>query len=157
VLTLPNFRRIGAAEAVDPVVNWGKFFLDGSDPAALERLAMQDPDIQKAKEALERLSRETYARNQAEHRRLEQLFHENQMKRREAKAKAEGEAKGRAEGKAEAILRILEARGFEASGADRERILACEDLALLDRWLERSLTAPSVPALFAPDEPEAAR
>jgi len=140
VLALLNVRRLGAADAVYPVVNWGKFFLDGSDPVALERLAMQDPDIQKAKEALERLSRETYARNQAEHRRLEQLFQENQLKRREAK--------GKAEGKAESVLHILEARGIAVTPTDRDRILACTDLELLDHWLEKALEALVAAELF---------
>ncbi len=56
----------------------------------------------------------------------------------------EGEAKGRIEGKAEALLQILAARGLEIPDDARARVLGCLDLAQLDAWLARALTATSV-------------
>jgi hypothetical protein len=51
---------------------------------------------------------------------------------------------GRAEGKVEALLKILQVRKLPISTAQREQILACQDLAQLDYWLERAVTATSV-------------
>jgi hypothetical protein len=45
--------------------------------------------------------------------------------------------------KADAILRVLEARGVAVNAAQREEILACRDLARLDRWLSRAVVAAS--------------
>ncbi len=60
------------------------------------------------------------------------------------RGRAEGEARGEAKGKADALLQILAARGLEISHDARARVLACQDLARLDAWLTRALTATSV-------------
>jgi len=57
----------------------------------------------------------------------------------------EGEAKG----EARALLRILAARGLEISDEARAQVLACQDLARLDAWLTRALTATSVAEIIA--------
>jgi hypothetical protein len=71
----------------------------------------------------------------------------------EAKGRAEGEAKGRAEGeargRAEALLTILETRALPVSEAERARIAECTDLALLERWIKRAVTASSVAETLA--------
>jgi len=65
-----------------------------------------------------------------------------------AEGRAEGEAKGKAEGKAEgeaqAVLMILATRGLAISEPQREQILACQDLATLEQWLKKAITAASV-------------
>lgn len=48
---------------------------------------------------------------------------------------------GRAEGEAEAILKVLATRNIDVPADARERILSCKDLALLDTWLTRAVTA----------------
>jgi hypothetical protein len=48
---------------------------------------------------------------------------------------------GKAEGKAEAVLAVLDARRIAVPDDVRDRITACVDLALLDRWLARAVTA----------------
>jgi hypothetical protein len=48
---------------------------------------------------------------------------------------------GRARGRAESILRILTARGVSVGEAARQSILACTDVATLDRWFDRALNA----------------
>ncbi|HYH99707.1 hypothetical protein [Hyalangium sp.] len=62
-----------------------------------------------------------------------------------AKGLAEGEAKGLAEGEAKglskAVLRLLTARGLRVDDASRERIQGCREVATLERWLERALSA----------------
>ena len=84
---------------------------------------------------------------------LEKYFSEAQRRNYE-RGRAEGEAKGKAEGeakgKADAVLKILMRRGLTPSADQRRRIVACTDLATLERWLERSLSASSVDELVAP-------
>jgi hypothetical protein len=60
-----------------------------------------------------------------------------------------GEAKGKAEGKAEDLLVILETRGLDVSAEQRARILECKDVAQLDRWLRKAITANTVAELFS--------
>jgi hypothetical protein len=58
-----------------------------------------------------------------------------------AENQAVGEARGEARGEGRAVLTVLDARGVEVPAAVRERILACTDLAQLDVWLRRAVTA----------------
>jgi hypothetical protein len=53
-----------------------------------------------------------------------------------------------AEGQARAIVRILERRGVPLSAEQRERILGCSDIATLEAWLDRVITAGSVEEVF---------
>jgi hypothetical protein len=48
------------------------------------------------------------------------------------------EAIGEARGEANALVVMLEARGFTAAGTDRERLTGCDDVALLRRWITRT-------------------
>jgi hypothetical protein len=70
-----------------------------------------------------------------------------------AKAKrdfqAESGDKLKAEGKAEAILAVLAARGLAVTTDQRSRLLACSDVAKLDRLAGQAVTAASVAALVA--------
>ena len=56
---------------------------------------------------------------------------------------AKGESKGRVEGKSEALLAVLTARGVEVPEVVKQKILACRDLATLDRLLVQAATATS--------------
>ncbi|TMR30875.1 hypothetical protein ETD85_27810 [Nonomuraea zeae] len=58
---------------------------------------------------------------------------------------AEGEARGEAKG----LLKILGVRGIAVPDEVRERIMACEDPAVVDGWLDRAFTVDSVEELFA--------
>jgi hypothetical protein len=58
-------------------------------------------------------------------------------------------AQGRAEALANAVLTVLAARGIAFSDEVRARVLACTDLATLDRWLARAATAAEAAAVFA--------
>jgi len=44
---------------------------------------------------------------------------------------------------------ILARRGFELTPEQRRRITECTELAVLERWLDRSLSAASVDELLA--------
>ena len=56
----------------------------------------------------------------------------------------EGRTEGRTETQANAVLTVLRVRGITVSDAARTRILAQKDLACLERWLERAVTATSI-------------
>lgn len=58
-------------------------------------------------------------------------------------------AEGRAEGKAEDILLLLDGREVPVSATDRDRITSCHDLATLNLWFTRAITATSVAEVFA--------
>jgi hypothetical protein len=67
-----------------------------------------------------------------------------------AKGEAEGLAKGEAAGRAKSILDLLDARGLSPDATLRQRIVACTDLALLERWFRRATTASSIDEALAP-------
>jgi hypothetical protein len=67
---------------------------------------------------------------------------------------SEGEKKGKAEGEAQALLRVLDRRGLSISAEQRERVLACADLATLEAWLDRAVTAESTEEVFAGSSPQ---
>jgi hypothetical protein len=56
---------------------------------------------------------------------------------------------GRAEGEARMILRVLAVRGLQVPDDVRERVLSCTDLAQLDRWGDRAVTAATVEDVFS--------
>jgi hypothetical protein len=57
--------------------------------------------------------------------------------------KAEGKAEGKVEGKAESVLTILQERGVPVTRTLRQKILACTDPVVLDRWLRSAISAAS--------------
>jgi hypothetical protein len=59
-----------------------------------------------------------------------------------------GRQEGRAEGLGLAIVTFLGARGLAVSAPDRQRILGCTDLHLLEEWTRRAAVATSVEDLF---------
>jgi hypothetical protein len=61
----------------------------------------------------------------------------------------QGRAEGRTEGEAAMLLRVLAARGFTVSDDLRQRILSCTDLAQLEAWCDRAVTAKSVGVVFS--------
>ncbi|HEY1691538.1 MAG TPA: hypothetical protein VGG39_05235 [Polyangiaceae bacterium] len=68
----------------------------------------------------------------------------------------EGEERGREvarEGIRGAIAAALSARGVSLSGAARDRIVSCGDVATLTRWLMRAVTAASEADVFVVDGP----
>ena len=65
---------------------------------------------------------------------------------------AEGRAEGIAAGKAEGVLTVLDARGLSLDEATRQRVHACVDPAVLDRWLRRAAVAVTAAEVFAEDD-----
>jgi hypothetical protein len=67
----------------------------------------------------------------------------------EIKGFVKGETVGVVKGKVEAILAVLAARSLPAGHEIRARVEACTDVATLDRWLVRAVTAASAEEIFA--------
>jgi len=65
-----------------------------------------------------------------------------------AAGKVEGIAEGKAEGKAEALVCLLDERFGKVRPSLRKRILGA-DLATLECWFKRAITAPDLPSVFA--------
>lgn len=55
---------------------------------------------------------------------------------------------GRVEGEAEAVLAVLDARGFDVPDGVRDRITGCSDLDQLSRWVRRAAVVDSLEDLF---------
>jgi hypothetical protein len=64
----------------------------------------------------------------------------------------EGRAQGRVQAGAKDILIVLEARGVNVPDEVRERVTACDDLELLDRWLVRAAIAASAEEIFREED-----
>jgi hypothetical protein len=78
-----------------------------------------------------------------------ELFHQG-VTEGKAQGVAEGEARGKAEGESQAVLTVLEARGVPVPEAIRKQILGCTDLAQLDTWLRRAVTATTAAEVIRP-------
>lgn len=74
----------------------------------------------------------------------EKTFIERMVDEGEAKGKAEGEAKG----KAEAVLKLLDQRGLAPSVEQRRKVTSGTDLAQLDVWFDRAITAATADEVF---------
>jgi hypothetical protein len=62
--------------------------------------------------------------------------------------RAEGRAEGRAAGEATMLLRVLAVRGFTVPDDIRQRVQSCADLAQLEAWGDRAVTAESIDEIF---------
>lgn len=67
-----------------------------------------------------------------------------------AAGREEGRDVGRTERRATSLLMLLEHRGLVVSTTLRDRIMACTDLAVLDRWFRRAALGDSIDGIFAP-------
>lgn len=61
---------------------------------------------------------------------------------------SQGRAEGLAEGVSGGIIAVLEARGLGVSDQDRKRILGCENIETLERWLRLAVKATEVQKIF---------
>jgi hypothetical protein len=65
-----------------------------------------------------------------------------------AMGKAEGRAEGVAQGLATSVLNVLTARGLVVPDSVRARVLGCDDVATLERWVTRAVTVSSAEELI---------
>ena len=74
---------------------------------------------------------------------------EQVIQRGKALGLAEGQAKGKVAGKAEAVLAVLDARGLAPTPEQRARVVSCQDVGQLDRWLRLAATAAHAADVFS--------
>ncbi len=86
---------------------------------------------------------------EAHHMRTLELLKEEFREEGREKGREEGREEGEARGRAKTLLRLLRLRGFTVEEAASARISATTDVAVLDRWLDRVLTAKSVDEVLA--------
>jgi hypothetical protein len=65
-----------------------------------------------------------------------------------AQGKAEGIMAGEVKGEATAVLTFLDARGIAVLAEHKSRILACTDLAVLERWIRKAVSVTTADELF---------
>jgi len=92
-----------------------------------------------------------YERDEAERATLTNLLQRQGYEDLEAvlaKGRNEGRSEGRSEGLAAALISVLEARGIRITKAERERIAACGDSAVLEGWVRRAALVQKAAELF---------
>ncbi len=158
LLELPNLITDVTANEEPTLAKWGKF-LEASNDEEREALAMTDPVLRKAKDALDALSADPDARVLAEMRELAQKPYQVDLGKAHREGFNEGKAEGFNEGKAEGfnegragaqtelLLRLMTVRFGTIPPKLAERVRQATESELL-RWSERLLTAESLEAVF---------
>jgi predicted transposase/invertase (TIGR01784 family) len=126
-MELPKLKNPAPDADDEAVLGWGRFFAAQSDEE-LEQLAMNDPDIARAKEALDTLSQDPAARELARQRRLAELDYQSGIR----EARAEGKAEGEAEGLRNAIRHLCQLSDIELDSAREQRLAQSTVQDLLD-------------------------
>ncbi len=75
---------------------------------------------------------------------LMRSYSEELIERGRQQGLEQGLEQGRLRERAEGVLRILSARGVHVGAEAQQRILACADMATLDRWFRRALNATTI-------------
>jgi hypothetical protein len=55
---------------------------------------------------------------------------------------------GEVKAKAEDVLKIIDVRAIDATAEQREQVSSCTDIAQLDEWFDRALTAETAADIF---------
>ncbi len=126
----------------DPANKWGKFFRVTSDQE-LEELAMAEPSMEEAADALRWVSNDEKARQLALDREMSEVAFRHTI----AAAQEDARAEGVLQGGAKLLERILVARFGELPGDVKSRLEAAsaDDI---ERWAQRVLVADRVEAVF---------
>jgi predicted transposase/invertase (TIGR01784 family) len=126
--------KIDLERADDALAHWMRFLLARSEEE-LEEIAMSDPNIRKASEALKALSEDPAAQELARQREMSQI----NLKIMHQFAVEEGEAKGRAEGLRHEVQTVARLLGVELNESRKAEIeaLGTDALKRLVETLER--------------------
>ena len=60
----------------------------------------------------------------------------------------QGLRQGAVKAKAEAVLKIIDAREIDVTPEQRDQVSSCSDIAQLDEWFDRALTAQTPADIF---------
>jgi predicted transposase/invertase (TIGR01784 family) len=133
VIELPKLPAVAPDPESAEVLKWAKFFAAKTDEE-LDELAMNDPELKEANEALGRLSADPASRRLARERELALWNYERTLR-------LEREA-GEATGEANVLLRLITRKFGPVSAPVRQRVLSASR-AELERWTDQILTAKS--------------
>ena len=159
LVELPRLSDVLGTNDEPGLVQWAKFLCANGDQE-LETLAMQDPVLKQAKDALDSLSADPEARVRAEQREMALISYELDLTAARkhglaigkaeglAVGKAEGLAVGKAEGKAEVLRELLASKFGPLSSELKGRVDAAAE-GDLDQWVKRLLVAKTVEDVFA--------
>jgi len=145
-LELPKLGAESLQNGEPALARWGKFLRASSDEER-EALAMTDPILRKAKDALEDLSADPEARVLAEMRDMALKSYQLEMGTARRVGRAEGRVEGRAEALALVLLRLLDAKFGTVPEPIAVRVRSAVEAELL-RWSEKVLSAESIDAVF---------
>jgi hypothetical protein len=133
ILELPHLR-LASADRRAKLERWARF-LAAQTPDEFEALANEDPTMNTARNALERLSSDPEAQRLAEERETAQLVHQHYM----ASASEAGEARGKLGERRETVRVACELLGIEIDEA-RESLLSSLDLDRLSLLVQKLKT-----------------
>jgi len=142
LVELPKLERSLDRNDEPALVKWAKFLSAKADEE-LEALAMEDPMLKQAKEALDRLSADPVARLRAEMREMALISERLHL----AAARREGKVEGRAEGKAEVVREQLIAKFGELPPDIGARLSGATEGQLVE-WSKRLLFATTLDGVF---------
>ncbi len=132
------------------LVAWGKFLTATADED-LETLAMENPVLKQAKDALDRLSADPESRVRAEQREMALISYELGLSvaRREGIVQGieRGIEQGRAQGRAEILVRQLTIKFGALPASVTARMATATDEELLN-WSDRVLSAATLESVF---------
>jgi predicted transposase/invertase (TIGR01784 family) len=143
LLELPKLREALDKNDEPSLTAWGRF-LSASADDDLETLAMENPVLKQAKDALERLSADPESRVRAEQREMALISYELGL----SAARRQGIQQGRAE----ALQRQLTLKFGPLSAEVAARMASATDDELL-KWLDRVLSATTLDSVFEPARP----
>ncbi len=151
-LSLLVLRLAGTKKLAQRLPHWNELFARVYDAGrglrTLYRVVRYVHDLgdEQASAAVKRVLHSIMESKQAEAfmRTMAQVLRDQGREEGLAQGLAQGLAEGEARGLAKALLRLLNARGVRVGKASRQRIQSCLDVAMLERWLERAVTATHV-------------
>ena len=143
LLELPKLRDALDGNDEPSLVAWGKF-LSATADEDLETLAMENPVLKQAKDALDRLSADPESRVRAEQREMALISYELGL--------SAARREGRVEGKAELLKRLMTVK-FGALPVSVTGRLASASDGELANWADRMLSATTLESIFEPERP----
>jgi predicted transposase/invertase (TIGR01784 family) len=142
LVELPKLRDALDRNDEPTLLAWGKFLTATADED-LETLAMENPVLKQAKDALDRLSADPDARLRAEQREMALFSHELGLSR----AHRDGVQQGRVQGKAELLQRQLTLKFGSVPADVAGRVASATDEELAN-WADRVLSATTLESVF---------
>jgi predicted transposase/invertase (TIGR01784 family) len=139
LLELPKLRDALETNDEPTLVAWGRFLTATADED-LETLAMENPVLKQAKDALERLSADPESRVRAEQREMALVSYELDL------------SAARREGRVELLVRLLTVKFGTLPTGIAARVASASDGELVN-WADRVLSATTLDSVFEPARP----